>query len=67
MSDYKYISNEFKYRNHYWKATDEVCSQGRDYICLRRTGYTTELSNLPPNTGLTTRIVVHRDKIKDKL
>ena len=67
MSDYKYISKEFKHEGHYWKATDEVCTQGRDYVCIRRTGFASELSKLQSNVGITTKCAIRKTKIADKL
>ena len=65
--EYNYISNEFKHNGHYWKATDEYCPCGDDWVVLRRTGFETDLNNLPPNTTLKTKICLPKSKIRDKL
>ena len=67
MSEYNFISKEFKYDGHYWKATDETCPCGDDWVVLRRTGYESDLENLPPNTVMKTKICLPKKKIRDKL
>ena len=65
--EYKYISNEFKRNGHFWRVTDEYCPCGDDWVVLRRTGFETELENLPPNAPLKTKICLPKSKIRDKL
>ena len=67
MSEYNFISNEFKRDGHYWKATDETCPCGDDWVVLRRTGYESELENLAPNTVLKTKICLPKAEVRDKL
>ena len=65
--EYNYISNKFLWKGHFYKATDEPCKCGEDFIVLRRTGYETELENLPTNHGVHPKICVRKEKVRDKL
>ena len=64
---YKYISNKFLWKGHFYKATNEYCRCGEEFVVLRRTGYETELENLPPNHGIHPKICVLKAKVRDKL
>ena len=67
MSEYNFTSKEFLYEGHYWKSTDEDCPCGVGWIVLRRTGFESDLKNLPPGTALKTKMCIEKVKIQDKL
>ena len=67
MSEYNFTSKEFKYNGHYWRMTDETCPCGDGWVVIRRTGFESDLENLPPNTVLKTKKCLLKTKIKDKV
>ena len=67
MSKYNFISKEFLRDGHYWKATDESCKCGDEFVILRRTGFESELEELAPNTAIKTKICIPKAEVRDKL
>ena len=67
MSEYNFISNEFKRDGHYWRATDESCKCGEEFVILRRTGFESELEELATNTAMKTKICIPKVEVRDKL
>ena len=65
--EYKYISDKFLWKGHFYKATNEYCKYGEDYVTLRRSGYEAELEKLPMNHGVYPTICVLKEKVRHKL
>lgn len=65
--EYKYRSDRFLWKGHFFRATDESCKCGEDFVVLRRTGYESELAKLPTNHGVHPKICVRIEKIREKL
>ena len=68
MSDeYKYISKRFKRNGHFWKATNEDCKCGENFIVLRRVGIESEMKKLKENEMISPKICVLKTEVRDKL
>ena len=65
--EYQYRSDRFLWKGHFYRATDESCKCGENFVVLRITGYESELEELPTNHGVHPKICVRIEKIKDKL
>ena len=63
--EYKHISKRFRRNGHFWIATNEPCGDG--LVVLRRTGYETQLENLPPGQMINPKICILKTEIRDKL
>ena len=67
MEEYKYISKKFLRKGHFWKATDEDCKCGENFIVLRRVGIETEMKTLEENQIINPKICVLKTEVRDKL
>ena len=65
--EYNYISKKFLRKGHFWKATDEPCKCGEDFIVLRREGMEAEMKTLKENQIINPKICVLRTEVRDKL
>jgi|10_taG_2_1085330.scaffolds.fasta_scaffold32911_4 hypothetical protein len=65
--EYNYISKKFLRKGHYWKATDEPCKCGEDFIVLRREGMEAEMKTLKENEMINPKICVLKAEVRDKL
>ena len=65
--EYNYISKKFLRKGHFWKATDEPCKCGEDFIVLRREGMEAEMKKLKENQMISPKICVLKTEVRDKL
>ena len=65
--EYNYISKKFLRNGHFWKATDEDCKCGEDFIVLRRVGIEAEMKTLKENQIINPKICVRKTEVRDKL
>ena len=64
---YNYISKKFLRKGHFWKATDEPCKCGEDFIVLRRVGIEAQMKTLKENQMISPKICVLKTEVRDKL
>ena len=65
--EYNYVSKKFLRKGHFWKATDEPCKCGEDFIVLRRVGIESEMKTLKENQIINPKICVLKTEVRDKL
>ena len=65
--EYNYISKKFLRKGHFWKATDEYCKCGEDFVVLRRVGIESQMKTLKENQIINPKICVLKTEVRDKL